>query len=55
MRGPQRNVDIFLRGLFTEIYWSVDEVILKPSWIVFYSDLFEEVSNKQYYSNMFLP
>jgi hypothetical protein len=33
--------------LFTEIYWSVDEVILKQYWTVVYSD-FEEVSNKYY-------
>jgi hypothetical protein len=39
--------------LFTEIYWSVYEVILKQYWKVLYSD-FEEISNRYYFSNIYV-
>jgi hypothetical protein len=39
--------------LFPEIYWSVDEIILKQYWRVLFND-FEEMSpNKFYFSNIF--
>ncbi len=40
--------------LFAEIYWSVDEVILKHYWRVFYSD-FKDASNTYYLSTNFSP
>ncbi len=59
IRGPQRSENIFVRPsnmlwLFTEIYWSLGEVILELYWRVFYSS-FKEVFNNYYLSNMFLP
>jgi hypothetical protein len=36
-------------GLFTEIYWSLDEVILELYWRVLYTS-FKVVSNNYYFS-----
>ncbi len=57
--GMQRNVNNFARPLnmvcmFIEIYWSLDEDIMKHYSIVFWSD-FLKVSNNFYFSNMFAP
>jgi hypothetical protein len=40
--------------LFTEIYWSLDEVILEQCWRVLHSG-FKVVSNNYYFSIMFSP
>ncbi len=40
--------------LFTEIYRSLDEIILEQYWRVLYIG-FKVVSNNYYFSNMFLP
>jgi hypothetical protein len=38
--------------LFPEIYWNVDEIILKQYWRVLYSD-FEEMSPNKFFSPIY--
>jgi len=43
-----------LEYVFTEIYWSLDEVILERYWRVLYS-VFKVVTKNYNFSNMFSP